>query len=154
MDEIMDIKGLMEGLKEVIATSIVSSGHSATGKAVNSLEVVEMGDGKYAILGVPYLQNIQKGTPPDGRRRAYIGKGKDQSSPEYVLSMRLKDGWLQARGIPEELAYPIAKSIVTNGTETYRQGGEDVWDTNVNNYINEHIDDFLKVGSLMNFETV
>jgi hypothetical protein len=126
----VDLVPIVNDIKNIIAESIINSGHSATGAAVDSLKL-EYGDDYIAIVGNSYINHLQTGTPPH--------KGKALSP----IANNLKDGWLQARGLPEELAYPIAKSIVTNGSQTYRKGGEDIWNSNVMNYLQDHMSEYF-----------
>lgn len=151
---LFDGESFAEAICEVVKESIISSGHSATGKAVDSIKAVKKGDDTIAITAVSYLRKIQTGTPPNTSRHVPLGKERWITSPEVALALSLKDGWLQARNLPEELAFPIAKSIITNGTLTYQKGGEDVWSTNVNDFVSEHATEYLNLDSIINFRDI
>lgn len=83
-----------------------------------------------------------------------MGKSKWLTAPEFALADRLKQGWLQSRNLPIESAIPIARSIVSKGDITYQKGGEDVWNTNVSTYIDEHLEEFVNLEQYLNFETI
>jgi hypothetical protein len=151
---LFDADAFMEGVKDVIAQSIIDAGRSATGKAVKSLSVEKIDDERFAIMAVPYLDNIQKGNAPSNNRRSRMGKSKWLTAPEFALADRLKQGWLQSRNLPIESAIPIARSIVSKGDITYQKGGEDVWNTNVSTYIDEHLEEFVNLEQYLNFETI
>lgn len=151
MSNLIDTENFANDLKQVIADSIVKTGHSATGRAVNSLEVTM--DGNTAIIsGTYYIANIESGTPPDPRSRTQDHNSRGLTAPEFALASRLKDGWLQARNIPLDAAYPIAKSIVSSGTLAWQAGGIDVWSSNVEAFIDDNLDKYLEVGDYLRFE--
>lgn len=147
-----DADAFMNDIKEVIANSIIEKNRSATGKAVNSLEVIRNSDDEFQILAVPYLDKIQKGNPPRKSKRSTMGKSRYMTAPEFAIASSLQQGWLQSRGLPDELAFPIAKSIVSKGDLTYQKGGEDVWESNVNSFIDQHWDEYLNLEQFLNFD--
>lgn len=149
---LFDAESFAEDIKDIIANSIIDKGRSATGKAVKSLSVRTNGDEGFYICAVPYISKIQAGNPPNRGNRAYFGKGRHVAKPVVVLASRLREGWLQSRNLDDSLAFPIAQSIVSKGDLTYQKGGEDVWETNVSDFINENLDKYINIEQYLNID--
>lgn len=142
----------MQDVCDIIKQSIIDKDRSATGKAVKSLRPVMTSERQWSITGNSYISRIQEGNPPNKGRRVAVGRSRWMTSPEINLADKLQDGWLQARNIPLEAAYPIAKSIISKGDKTYQAGGQDIWSSNVVDFIDKHTADYINIESYLDFD--
>lgn len=103
-----------------IRQNMAATGTNATGKSSQSLryEIVQEGDRTILrVLGRQYFAVVETGRRPTPQY--------DKPSREFVASIR---EWAKAKGIQENAAYAIAKSIHKKGTQLYRSGGrQDVY---------------------------
>ena len=129
MEEIFNEKLFVEDMAEVIRECLENSKHKATGFAAKSVGVEEVGDGHYNITGASYQPYIESGSGPAPR--------------SYTKMIESLEVWSKAKnlGFDRKVLGAITHSIIKNGTQTYQQGGEDVWSSAVQKFIDEHIGD-------------
>jgi hypothetical protein len=103
-----------------IRQNMAATGTNATGKSSQSLryEIVQEGEKTILrVLGRQYFAVVETGRRPTPQY--------DKPSREFVAAIK---EWAQAKGIEENAAYAIAKSIHKKGTKLYRSGGrQDVY---------------------------
>lgn len=152
---LFDAEDMMNDIKDLVIHNIIEKGRSATGRTIDKLKVIKISDDEFQILTPYYLKYLETGRPPSkAKGRQPIGKGKLVAKPVTVLAYRLQDGWLQARGLPLESAFPIAQSIMSKGDRTFRNGGEDVWTSDLNAFIANNMDQYLNVEQYINIENL
>lgn len=129
MDEVFNERLFVEDMAEVMRECLENSRHKATGYAAKSVAVEEVGDGHYNIVGASYQPYIESGSAPAPR--------------SYKDMMDRLEEWSKVKGLNFDRSTlgAITHSIITKGTQTYRAGGEDVWSSAIQKFIDEHIDD-------------
>jgi hypothetical protein len=107
-------KGLLEIVEE-LKEKHIELGQKASGKWVNSLEVV-VNKGKGLILGEAYTEQLTKGRPP--------GKLPPISPLEKWAKIKLGKTGKEALNV----AWAVAVKISREGTEIYKDSGSDLID--------------------------
>lgn len=128
----IDYEAILNDIKDAIAESIESKGHSATGDGVDSLAVV-MHEDYGAVVGNFYLKYLQTGTPPHNVPYDAIhewAKSKGIISDDSKESRRISGA--------------ITTYIRQHGTKAYQNGGEDVWDSAVDKVL-ENIQKYIRI---------
>lgn len=135
-EQIIDIEGLLNAIKDIIAENIVSKGHSASGNAIKSLEVKIDGDGGY-VEGVFYMPYIEKG-----------------SKPKSIPYSKIHE-WAKVKGIVKgddtesrRISGAIAHSIIEKGTKAFQEGGIDVWSDEVDEFFNNNLNNYINIDKL------
>lgn len=128
---ILDLQSLLDDLKEVLVKSMEDSKHIASGKGVESLEVVINGDDG-SVIGnfyLPYLQTGSNGKPPY------------DVIHEWAKSRGIiNDDSAESRKISGAITYTIRKK----GTRAFQNGGEDIWNKNVDTFLKDNLEKYIK----------
>ncbi len=107
---------------KAIRTNLASTGTDATGKTSRSVRYEIRQEGDYTILevigGRPFFQTVETGSKPSTKN----------PSPDMIKSLT---EWAVTRGKPAKSAWPIAKTILKEGSKLWQQGGRDTIYTNV-----------------------
>lgn len=123
-----------------IQSNLQSTGTNATGKTSRSLRFEVRQEGSKTtlkVIGKPYFAVVETGRKPTPQY--------DKPSKAFVDSIR---EWTQAKGLPNSLAYAIAKSIHKKGTELFKKGGrKDI----ISNVINDSLASQISKDILQNF---
>lgn len=106
------IQNTLDGWVLTIKDNIHKENAWVTGKTGNSLEVVQIDDTHWQILGCNYFQTLEK-----GREGGKVPKGF-----YYIIKQWAKDKGIVADNI-NRFAYFTARKIADYGTELYRKGG-------------------------------
>lgn len=135
---ILDLNRLMDDIKDVIAERLEETSHSATGNGIKSLEV-SVEDDSGNVQGNFYLDYLQEGV-----------------KPRWIPWYALRD-WAKSRGIITDDSYEsraivgaIRKKIISEGTVSYRNGGEDIYSGSVVDLVDNHIQDYLDIDNNIN----
>lgn len=141
-DEIRDIiVDELSALKERIARNIVATGQNASGRTIESLEIVDT-DTSVSLLGRRFFRGMEAGRRPGNApyrfstiiRQWMEDKGIKAQPIPYI---RIPSDRWQPKYTPQErgdmsLAGAIAHKIQTEGTKLFREGGrEDVYSSEI-----------------------
>lgn len=114
-----DIDNVTEGVAQEIADLAKNNAPINMGNLQQSIQVVDEGGLSYkVVVNAEYGAYVEFGTgkkvnvPTELKDQAEKFKGGNGSFKEGLQS--IKD-WCRAKGIPEEAAYPILISLITNG---------------------------------------
>lgn len=95
----------LEAIRIEIIAYLDQNNRNATGKSKASLQITPATNGTQ-LVGSKAIYNVLAGRPP----------GKMPPIADIIE-------WLNARGLPRQMAWPVAHNIAKAGTELYRQGG-------------------------------
>lgn len=102
------IKEFLILMQSQFVAYLANNNRNATGMSSASIQVVNVTNDGGQLVGSPVIQWVFTGRGPGG----------------FPPLSKIID-WLNARGLPRAMAWPVAKKIAEFGTELHRQGGRD-----------------------------
>lgn len=107
------VRSVMNRLVDEIRTEMVRRGNKATGELSQSTRITVLSGNTYVIAEGHALSHWK-----------YAGNGRGPGKQPPVKALR---PWLRAKGLPEGLAYPIAKKIGKEGSKDFQLKNENIY---------------------------
>lgn len=127
---IFDVEALANDIKDTIAQTIEDTGHSASGRAIKSLESEVKGDDArvWGNFYIPYIEKGSNGRPPydvihEWAKTKGIISGDDKES--------------------RRISGAITTYIYQHGTKAYQEGGIDVWSGAIQELLDNQLEKYL-----------
>lgn len=100
------VKEFLTSLQSAFVAYLAENNRNTTGQSSASIQVVNVTNDGGQLIGSPAIQWVFTGRSPGG----------------FPPLSKIID-WLNARGLPRAMAWPVAKKIAEEGTKLFQQGG-------------------------------
>lgn len=122
------IKEFLEGIRLELIAYMDAEDRNATGRSKQSLQVVNVTGSSGQLVGASWIEYTFKGRPP----------GKMPPLAPII-------DWCNARGLPRNIAWIVAKRISEAGTKLYQQGRNIIKETITQEKINTFVESISKI---------
>lgn len=139
------INAHLEEVEVIIHDCMAENDRIATGKSLLAMatEVGYSGGKAVGVLtGPPHWESIERGASPEEARRQpnFFGDITEWAKARKIANDSTEEG--------RRIVQRIANSILKHGTAVYQMGGEDVFSTEVENYVKDvALDDLTNVAA-------